>query len=79
MGWMTFFAQAVMMTNRPTIEQKPVELPLAFLRQGNPKEPVELVLGYGGGSCQVYVLRPTQLKNLVADGMRMLSGFITSK
>ena len=49
---------------------KPTEMPLIFLRQAHAKAPVELVIGDRDNQV-VYVLRPTQLKGIVLDGIKI--------
>jgi len=49
---------------------KPTEMPLVYLRQAHATAPVELVIG-DRGNLVVYVLRPTQLKGIVLDGIKI--------
>ena len=53
---------------------KSTEAPSLFLRRDGPAALVELVIGHGGGACTVYVLRPTQLRQLAQDAMQFTLG-----
>ena len=49
---------------------KPAELAHVFLRQANQQEPVEMVLS-DGKDIKIIRLRPSQLKQLAYDAIRM--------
>ena len=49
-----------------------------FLRQANFNELAELVIGRGGGACEVIKLRPSQLRQIALDSTQMCLGSNTS-
>ena len=49
-----------------------------FLRQENQNELAELVIGRGGGACEVILLRDSQLRQLALDSTQMCLGSNTS-